>query len=262
MRDGVDAQGTRPDPFSLAGRRAVVTGGSRGIGAAIAFGLARAGADVVSLHRSAGEPPVAAEVRALGRSYQAVQGDVGDIDGLSALARRVIATHGPIDILVNNAGVTHRQPAAAYPLEKWRAELDTDLTAPFVLCQEFGRPMLERHAGAIVNITSLMAFQGGFTIPAYAAAKAGLANLTRALSNEWAREGVNVNAVAPGYIETDFTAALQADPVRGRQIGERIPAGRWGRPEDIAGAVVFLCSPAAAYIHGHVLVVDGGWLGR
>jgi len=250
------------DPFSLAGRRAVVTGGNRGIGAAIAFGLARAGADIISIHRSPEEPPVAARVRELGRGYTALHADLSLVDDLTMLADAAIDAHGPVDILVNNAGLQARHPAAAFPLEDWRLLLDTNLTAAFVLCQAFGRPMLERGRGAIVNVASLLSFQGGITVPAYAAAKAGLAGVTRALANEWAAGGVNVNAVAPGYIATELNTALLDDPVRGRQIGERIPAGRWGQPEDVAGAVVFLCSPAAAYIHGHVLVVDGGWMGR
>ncbi len=250
------------DPFSLAGRRAVVTGGNRGIGAAIAFGLARAGADIISIHRSPEEPSAAARVRELGRNYTALRADLSLVDDLTALAEAAIDAHGPVDILVNNAALQIRHPAANFPLPDWRLLLDTDLTAAFVLCQAFGRPMLERGRGAIVNVASLLSFQGGITVPAYAAAKAGLAGVTRALANEWAAGGVNVNAVAPGYIATELNTALLDDPVRGRQIGERIPAGRWGQPEDVAGAVVFLCSPAAAYVHGHVLVVDGGWMGR
>jgi 2-dehydro-3-deoxy-D-gluconate 5-dehydrogenase len=250
------------DPFSLAGRRAVVTGGNRGIGAAIVLALARAGADVVSVHRSAEEPPVAAQVRTVGRSYAVVRADLAQVDDVQAIAERIIAQHGPIDILVNNAGLIIRRPAAEVPLHEWRLLLDTDLTAAFVLCQAFGRPMLERQSGAIVNIASALSFQGGINVPAYAAAKSGLAGLTRALANEWAGRGVNVNAVAPGYIATDQTAPLLADAVRSEQISVRIPAGRWGRPEDVAGAVVFLCSPAAAWVHGHVLAVDGGWLSR
>jgi 2-deoxy-D-gluconate 3-dehydrogenase len=240
----------------------VVTGGNRGIGGAIVKALARAGADVVSVHRSAEEPPVAVEVRALGCSYTAVRADLGQVDDLRAIAERIIAQHGPIDILVNNAGLIIRRPAVEVPLHEWRLLLDTDLTAAFVLCQTFGRPMLERQSGAIVNIASVLSFQGGINVPAYAAAKSGLAGLTRALANEWAGRGVNVNAVAPGYIATDQTAPLIADAVRSEQINVRIPAGRWGRPEDVAGAVVFLCSPAAAWVHGHVLAVDGGWLSR
>jgi 2-deoxy-D-gluconate 3-dehydrogenase len=217
---------------------------------------------VVSVHRSAEEPPVAVEVRTLGRSYTAVRADLGQVDDLQAIAERIIAQHGPIDILVNNAGLIIRRPAVEVPLHEWRLLLDTDLTAAFVLCQTFGRPMLERQSGAIVNIASVLSFQGGINVPAYAAAKSGLAGLTRALANEWAGRGVNVNAVAPGYIATDQTAPLIADAVRSEQINVRIPAGRWGRPEDVAGAVVFLCSPAAAWVHGHVLAVDGGWLSR
>jgi 2-deoxy-D-gluconate 3-dehydrogenase len=205
---------------------------------------------------------VAAQVRALGRSYAVVHADLAQVDELPAVAERIIAQYGPVDILVNNAGLIIRRPAAEVPLREWRLLLDTDLTAAFVLCQAFGHPMLERQSGAIVNIASVLSFQGGINVPAYAAAKSGLAGLTRALANEWAGKGVNVNAVAPGYIATDQTAPLRADPVRSEQISVRIPAGRWGRPEDVAGAVVFLCSPAAAWVHGHVLAVDGGWLAR
>ncbi len=250
------------EQFSLTGRRAVVTGGNRGIGAATLLALAQAGADVISIHRSPAEPPVAAQVRALGRRYADHHADVSIVDDLPGLAERIMAEHGEIDILVNNAALQIRHPAADFPLEQWRLLLDTNLTAAFVLCQAFGRPMLERGHGAIVNIASVISFQGGITIPAYAATKAALVNLTHALANEWAARGVNVNAVAPGYVETDQTTALQDDAVRNRQITERIPAGRWGKPEDIAGAVVYLCSPAAAYVHGHVLVVDGGWMSR
>lgn len=249
-------------PFSLAGRQAVVTGGNRGIGAAILFALAQAGADVISIHRSADEPLVAAHVRALGHRYASVRADLAAIDALPALADAVTTDHGPIDILINNAALQVRYPAADFPIAEWRLVLDTNLTATFVLCQAFGRPMLGRGRGAIVNLASLLSFQGGLTVPAYAAAKAGVTGVTRALANEWAAQGVNVNAIAPGYIATDLNTALLGDPERSRQIGERIPAGRWGRPEDIAGAAVYLCSPAAAYVHGHVLVVDGGWLGR
>jgi 2-deoxy-D-gluconate 3-dehydrogenase len=254
--------GELENPFSLAGRRAVVTGGSRGIGAAIVYALARAGADIVSVHRMAEEPPVAAQVRALGRSYAAVQADVGQVDELSALAGRIIADHSPIDILINNAGHQLRIPAEQFPLDEWRRMLDTHLTAAFVLCQEFGRPMLEHGRGAIVNTASLLSFQGGITVPAYAAAKSGLAGLTRALANEWAGRGVNVNAVAPGYVVTEMGTGLRSDETRNRQIVERIPAGRWGEPEEIAWPVVFLCSPAAGWIHGEVLIVDGGWMSR
>jgi 2-deoxy-D-gluconate 3-dehydrogenase len=248
--------------FSLAGRRAVVTGGNRGIGAAILVALAQAGADVISIHRSPEEAPVAAQVRALGRRYADYHADVSAIDGLAGLADSIIDQHGPVDILVNNAAMQIRQPAVDFPLEQWRQIVDTNLTAAFVLCQAFGRPMLDRGHGAIVNVASVISFQGGIYIPAYAATKAALVNLTHALANEWAARGVNVNAVAPGYIETDQTTALRNDPMRSRQITERIPAGRWGKPEDIGGAVVYLCSPAAAYVHGHVLAVDGGWLSR
>lgn len=249
------------DLFDLSGNTALVTGGNRGLGAAVALGLARCGADVVSVHRSDAEPEVAGEVRQLGRSYRSVQGDLADRAGVARLVDAVLEA-GPVHVLVNNAGVQRRSPAAEFTTEDWDLVLRVDLTAVFELCQGFGRPMLERGRGKIVNVASLLSFQGGVTVPAYAAAKGGVAQLTKALANEWAGAGVNVNAVAPGYMDTEMNQALTIDPVRSRQIVERIPAGRWGTPADLAGAVAFLASSAADYVHGHVLPVDGGWLGR
>ena len=249
------------NPFDLSGLRAVVTGGNRGLGAGIALGLARAGADIVSIHRNPEEPPVARTVRALGRSYDVIRADLGDAHALEGAIAQVLEL-GAVDILVNNAGLNIRHPAAEFPLADWDTVINVNLKSVFVLAQGFGRGMLDRGRGKIVNIASLLSFQGGLTVPAYAASKGGVAQLTKALSNEWAARGVNVNAVAPGYMNTDLNTALLADPVRSRQISERIPAGRWGQPEDIAGAVVFLASHAADYVHGHVLAVDGGWLGR
>lgn len=249
------------NPFDLSGSRAVVTGGNRGLGAGIALGLARAGADIVSVHRSDEIPSVALEISALGRTYEIVRADLGAVDQLESVIARVLEL-GAVNILVNNAGLNIRHPAAQYPILDWDTVMNVNLKSVFVLCQGFGRGMLDRGQGKIVNIASLLSFQGGLTVPAYAASKGGVAQLTKALSNEWALMGVNVNAVAPGYMETDLNTALLADPVRSRQISERIPAGRWGQPEDIAGAVVFLASRAADYVHGHVLAVDGGWLGR
>jgi 2-deoxy-D-gluconate 3-dehydrogenase len=249
--------------FRLDGQRAVITGASRGIGAAVALEFARGGADVVSIHRTTIEPPVAAAVRALGRAYDAVNYDLTDVAGIPALAARVLERFGPIDILVHNAGFQRRHPFATFPLSDWDDVLNVHLRAAFVLAQGFGRPMLERGRGKIIFTSSVLSVQGGLMVPAYASAKAALANLARALANECAGRGVNVNAIAPGYIDrTELAVPLKSDPVRSRQISERIPAGRWGTPEDVAPAVRFLASDAARYIHGHTLVIDGGWLGR
>jgi 2-deoxy-D-gluconate 3-dehydrogenase len=237
--------------FNLSGRIAVVTGASRGIGKAAAAALSAAGADVVGV--SASMKPER------GRAYRCDFGDRGAVHDLAAALRRDLER---VDILVNNAGTIARAPAAQHPDELWDRVLEVDLSAQFVLTREVGRGMLERGAGKIVFVASLLSFQGGITVPGYAAAKSGIAGLTKALANEWAAQGVNVNAVAPGYVRTDNTQALQDDPVRSEQILMRIPAGRWAEPEDIAGAIAFLCSPAADYVHGVVLPVDGGWLGR
>jgi 2-deoxy-D-gluconate 3-dehydrogenase len=191
-----------------------------------------------------------------------VIGDLADPAVPDRLVAETVAGLGGLDIMVNNAGTIRRAPAAQTTDEDWLAVIDVNLHGVFRACRAAGRHMLERGRGKIVNVASLLSFQGGITVPAYAAAKGGVAQLTRALANEWAGRGVNVNALAPGYVRTDNTAALQADPVRSRQILDRIPAGRWGEPADVVGAVVFLCAPASDYVHGHVLVVDGGWMGR
>jgi len=249
--------------FRLDGRVALVTGASRGLGAAIARALAEAGADV-ALHASR-EPPsaVAQSIRELsGRQTAALAGDLADRSTPDRLVGDTVSTMGRLDILVNNAGTIRRAPAADVSDADWDAVIEVNLTSAFRLCRAAGRHMLARGSGKIVNVASLLSFQGGITVPAYAAAKGGLAQLTKALANEWARRGVNVNAIAPGYMRTDNTRALQDDAVRSKQILDRIPAGRWGEAEDLAGAAVFLASDAAAYVHGHVLVVDGGWMGR
>jgi 2-deoxy-D-gluconate 3-dehydrogenase len=192
-----------------------------------------------------------------------VTGDLGDRTVSGRLIDEVAGGLGRLDILVNNAGLIRRAPAAEYSDDDWDRVIEVDLTAAFRLARAAGALMIASgRGGRIVNVASILAFQGGITVPAYAAAKGGLAQLTKALANEWAAKGVNVNAIAPGYIETDVTTALRADPIRNRQILDRIPAGRWGQPDDLAGAVVFLASPASRYVHGHVLAVDGGWLGR
>ena len=249
--------------FDLAGRTALVTGCRRGIGKAAAVALAAAGADVVGVSASL-EPgsEVAAAVEALGRDFRSYRCDFADRDAVYELIDSVRRDVGAVDVLVNNAGTIARAPAAEHSDELWDRVLEVNLTAPFVLSRELGQDMLARGRGKNVIDASLLSFQGGITVPGYTASKSGIAGLTKALANEWAGAGVNVNAVAPGYVATDNTQALRDDPVRREQILQRIPAGRWAEPEDIAGAIVFLSSPAADYVHGVVLPVDGGWLGR
>ena len=248
-------------PFDLSGKAAIVTGANTGIGQAIAVALAEAGADVALAGRSPADE-TAERIRALGRGAVPIEADLATIAPVQRVVDETLAAFGRLDILVNNAGIIRRADAADFSEADWDAVIDTDLKSLFFLCQAAGRQMLEQGAGKIVNIASLLSFQGGIRVPSYAAAKSGVAGLTRALANEWAGRGVNVNAIAPGYIATNNTAALQADESRNRQILERIPAGRWGDPRDIAGAAVFLASSAADYVNGHVLAVDGGWLGR
>ncbi len=249
--------------FGLEGRRALVTGASRGLGQAMAVALAEAGADVVCAStRRGGTDETAAYVRGAGRQAWQVEADHADRASVLAMADEAERLAGPIDILVNNAGTIRRHPAADFPLDDWDAVLRTNLDSVFLLSQRFGRGMTERGAGKIVNVASLLSFQGGITVPAYTASKHAVAGLTKALANEWARHGVQVNAIAPGYFGTDNTQALRDDPVRAEQILARIPAARWGAPDDLAGAVVFLASRASDYVNGHVLVVDGGWMAR
>lgn len=249
--------------FSLAGKRALVTGASRGLGQAIAVGLAEAGADVVCAStRRSGTDDTAAYVRAAGRTAWQVEADLSDRAAVLAMADDAERAAGSIDILVNNGGTISRHPAVDHPLEEWDRVLRTNLDSVFILSQHLGARMVERGSGKIVNVASLLSFSGGITVPGYTASKHAVAGVTRALANEWARHGVQVNAVAPGYFRTDNTQRLQEDPVRSQEISSRIPAGRWGEAEDLAGAVVFLASPAADYVNGHVLVVDGGWMAR
>ncbi len=246
------------DPFRLDGRRALVTGANTGIGQAIAVGLARAGADVVCAGRSAMDETLGLIADA-GGSAQAM--DLALDDAMAAAAR--LDEAGPLDILVNNAGVIRRADSVEYSEADWDAVIDVNLKALFFMSQAFARALFAREAqGAVVNIASLLSFQGGIRAPAYTASKHGVAGLTKLLANEWGAKGINVNAIAPGYIATNNTEALRADPDRNRAILERIPAGRWGQASDIAGAAVFLASPAAAYVHGAVIPVDGGWLAR
>lgn len=250
------------DAFKLDGKVALVTGASAGLGAAIALGLAQAGADVAA-HGNSRPPDSTCElIRNLGRRGFAVLGDLADKTTPQQVFAQTLEHFGRLDILINNAGTIRRAPAVDYTEEDWATVIEVNLSSVFRLSQLAGRHMLERGSGKIVNIASLLSFQGGITVPAYAASKGGVAQLTKALANEWARLGINVNAIAPGYIRTDNNAALQADQKRSSQILERIPAGRWGEPEDLVGAAVFLSSAASDYLHGHVMVVDGGWMGR
>jgi 2-deoxy-D-gluconate 3-dehydrogenase len=227
----------------------------------MAIGLAEAGADVV-VHASAPPAGTAREIEQQGRRAVALGADLADRRGMDRLAQDAVSAFGRIDILVNNAGTIKRQPAVDHSDEFWDAVIEVNLTSMFRLSRAIGAQMLERGSGKIINIASLLSFQGGITVPGYAAAKGGVAQLTKALANEWAARGINVNAIAPGYMATDNTAALRDDPVRSRQILERIPAARWGTPADLAGAVIFLASPSSDYVNGQVLAVDGGWLGR
>ena len=251
------------DLFSLKGKNALITGSRTGLGAAMALGLAQAGANVV-VNGSTGEgiDEVCRSIRAAGVKAVPAVADVADPRACARLVDRTVSELGSIDILINNAGIIRRNPAAEYSAEDWSQVIEIDLNAVFRLSQLAGRKMLAQGRGKIVNIASLLTFQGGILVPAYAAAKGAVAQLTKALANEWASNGINVNAIAPGYMATRNTKALRDDPVRSRQILERIPAGRWGTPEDLAGAAVFLASPASDYMHGHVLVVDGGWMAR
>ncbi|MEU7876271.1 2-dehydro-3-deoxy-D-gluconate 5-dehydrogenase KduD [Dactylosporangium sp. NPDC049140] len=249
--------------FDLSGRLAVVTGARRGIGLAVAEALAAAGADIIGV--SAQLEPAGSEVerrvRATGRDFTALRADFADRAAVHRLAGELNA-RGPIDILVNNAGTIARMPAAEHPDELWDRVLEVNLSSQFVLSRAVGREMVRRGHGKIIFTASLLSFQGGINVPGYTAAKSAVAGLTKALANEWAAHGVNVNAIAPGYVATDNTQALREDAARSRAILERIPAGRWGRPDDLAGAAVFLAAPASDYVNGIVLPVDGGWLGR
>ena len=249
------------NPFDLTGKIAAVTGGGRGLGLGISNALLEAGADVIVFGRTPVPAELTKHAAALGREVRFVALDLADSAAIATAVQQVLATQ-QVDILVNNAGTQDRYPAVDFPLDAWDAVLDVNLRAVFQLCQLFGRPMLERGEGKIVNLASLLSFQGGMTVPAYAASKGAVAQLTKALCNEWSSRGVNVNAVAPGYMDTDMNTALRADPERMEQLSTRIPAGRWGQPEDIGNVVVFLASPAADYVHGQVLAVDGGWMAR
>lgn len=248
--------------FDLTGRLAVVTGARRGIGFAMAEALAAAGADIIGVSATIEPEGSAIERRVtdLGRTFRALPADLNDSESVAGLSETLAALD--VDILVNNAGTIRRAPAAEHPDAYWDEVLQVNLTSQFTLTRAVGRSMLERGHGKIVFTASLLSFQGGINVPGYAAAKSGIAGLTRALANEWTARGVTVNAIAPGYIATDNTQALQDDPDRSKAILERIPAGRWGRPGDLAGVTVFLASAASDYVSGTVIPVDGGWLGR
>ncbi len=250
--------------FNLDGKTALVTGSNKGIGRSMALGLAEAGADIIGVSSSMPlkDGPVEKEVRALGRRFTGYQADLTDRSSLYDLLTRVKTAHPQIDILINNAGMILRAPAAQHSDEHWDKVLSINLDAAFILARELGREMLVRRSGKIIFTCSLLSFQGGINVPGYAASKGALASLVKALANEWAGQGVNVNGIAPGYISTDNTEALRNDPVRSKSILDRIPAGRWGEADDFKGPAVFLASPAADYVHGTILTVDGGWMGR
>ncbi|MFE0363183.1 SDR family oxidoreductase [Streptomyces griseoaurantiacus] len=250
--------------FDLTGRLAVVTGARRGIGRAMARALAGAGADVIGVSASLEESGSAVEkdVIGAGRTFEAIRADFADPEAVRALGADLAGRERPVDILVNNAGTIRRAPATEHADTDWESVLQVNLNAQFALTRAVGASMVARGRGKVIFTASLLSFQGGINVPGYTAAKHGIAGLTKALANEWAPHGVNVNALAPGYIATDNTQALQDDPVRSRAILDRIPAGRWGEADDLAGATVFLASEAAAYVHGTILPVDGGWLGR
>ena len=247
--------------FDLSGRVAVVTGANTGIGQAIAIALAQAGADVALVGRTPAEDTAAA-IRDLGRRGLIVSADLSSIEPVQRIVDETVAGLGGLDILVNNAGIIRRADAVDFTEADWDAVVDTNLKSVFFLCQASGRHMIAKGRGRIINIASMLTFQGGIRVPSYTASKSGIGGLTKLLANEWAKHGLSVNAIAPGYIATNNTAALQADEARNAAILDRIPAGRWGDAADLGGAAVFLASDAAAYVQGHILAVDGGWLAR
>ena len=251
------------DLFKLEGKTALVTGASRGLGQGMAVGLAEAGADIVAMS-SRGGSLVETEraVCAAGRKFKGYQCDLQDRKALYACIEDISANQAPLDILVSNAGTILRKPAVEHPDDYWDTVMDVNLTAPFILAREFGKRMVARGSGKVIFTCSLLTFQGGITVPGYAASKSGVGALVKALANEWAAKGVQVNGIAPGYMNTDNTEALRADPIRSKAILDRIPAGRWGLPRDMAGAAVFLASPASDYVNGCIIMVDGGWMGR
>lgn len=252
------------DQFKLDGRIALITGASRGLGQAMALGLAEAGADIVGLDRTGCDDDTGPKVRALGRRFHEIVTDLrqAGTDDLNAIVAEAEAAMGRLDILINNAGIIRRAPAIEFSEQDWDDVLHINLRAAFFLSQAAARVMIPRAGGKIINVASMLSFQGGVFVPSYTAAKSGIAGLTRALANEWAPHGINVNAIAPGYMATDNTAPLRADKSRADSILGRIPAGRWGMPDDLQGTAVFLASDAARYMHGAIIPVDGGWLTR
>ena len=251
------------EAFRLDGKVALVTGASRGLGQGMALGLAEAGADVVAVStRLDNLEQTVAQIEKLGRKVLPVACNQANFPEIRAAIAKTVETFGTIDILVNNAGTIRRSPAVDFSDEDWDAVLDTNLNGVFRFCREAGKIMVEKGSGKIINIASLLSFSGGITVPAYAASKGGVAQLTKALANEWAKFNVQVNAIAPGYFATDNTAALRADEKRNAEISARIPSGEWGTPQDLKGAVVFLASPASRYVNGHIMLVDGGWMAR
>jgi 2-deoxy-D-gluconate 3-dehydrogenase len=251
------------EKFSLQGKTALVTGASVGLGQAMAIALAEAGADVACHCHFDGEADeTCGKINALGRKSISISGDMSDKKIPAQVIESAVNQFGKIDVLVNNAGMIRRSPAVDFSEEDWSTVLEVNLSSVFRLSQAAAREMIKKGGGKIVNIASLLSFQGGITVPAYTASKSGVAGLTKAFANEWAKDNINVNAIAPGYMATNNTAALRADETRNRQILERIPAGRWGNADDLAGAVVFLSSAASDYLQGHILVVDGGWMAR
>ncbi len=248
--------------FDLSGKVAAITGATRGIGRAMAHALAAAGADIASLQRNPEQTALKQEIEALGRRCEIIPCDLEKLDQVKAAIPKVVSQFSTIDILVNNAGITRRTPAVDFSEMDWDDVIQVNLKTVWLLSQQAGRYMVPQKKGKIINIASLLSFQGGLTVPAYAASKGAVGQLTKALSNEWAQHHVNVNAIVPGYIATEMNTKLIEDEVRNRQILERIPAGRWGAPDDMQGAVIYLASNASNYVNGHLLAVDGGWLGR
>ncbi len=249
--------------FGLENKVALVTGASRGLGQGMSLALAQAGAHVVLLARNRqGLENTCQQITKVGGSCEVIVADITDRSTISMVINSIVNKHGKLDVLVNNAGIIRRAPAVEFADEDWQAVIDTNLNALFFWCREAGRVMIEQQSGKIINIASLLSFQGGITVPAYAAAKGGVAQLTKALANEWAKHNVQVNAIAPGYFETDNTRPLLENKQRNQEITARIPTGRWGQPADLAGTVIFLASAASDYVNGHILVVDGGWLAR
>lgn len=250
------------DHFRLDDQVAVITGGNRGLGLGMAAALAQAGAHIVSVHRSGRATELSAAVSGAGRELLSLPLDVSEPDAAEQALNATLGHFGRADILINNAGVQRRYPSAEFPIEEWDLVINVNLRAVFQFCQAFGRQMLRQGRGKIINVTSVLSFQGGYTVPAYAAAKHAVSGLTKSLCNEWSSKGINVNAIAPGYMDTDMNEALKANAERSGAINARIPAGRWGTPEDLGGLAVFLASRASDYIHGEVITVDGGWMAR